>query len=115
MAERVAGPPAVADGRLLKLGVSGANAYLWTMSRKPTRPKSEPKSAPSADVAWIITRIGATPAKYVVRFYAPDEKTAIAKAIEDGVPIRNSRESWRHSCRARNLPVPADRLQLVSV
>ena len=46
--------------------------------REPTRPKSEVK-----DVAWIVTRLGATPAKYVARVYAPDEQTAIAKAIEE--------------------------------
>jgi hypothetical protein len=55
------------------------NAYLCVMSpRKPTRPKSEPK-----DVAWVVTRLGATPAKYIARVYAPDEKTAIAKAIDE--------------------------------
>jgi hypothetical protein len=68
-----------------ELGVSGPNVYLWTMSRKPTHSKSEPTSAPASppkDVAWIVTRLGATPAKYVARVYALDEKTAIAKAIE---------------------------------
>jgi hypothetical protein len=43
-----------------------------------TRRKSEPE-----DAAWIVTRLGATHAKYVARGYAPDEKTAFSKAIEE--------------------------------
>jgi len=46
--------------------------------RKPDRLKSEPQN-----VAWVITRITGTPAKYVGRVVAPDEQTAIAKAIEE--------------------------------
>ena len=56
------------------------------MSRKPTYSKSEQKSAPPSppkDVAWIVTRLGATPAKYVARVYATDENAAIAKEIEE--------------------------------
>jgi hypothetical protein len=47
--------------------------------------KSAPASPPK-DVAWIVTKLGATPAtpaKMVARVYAPDEKAAIAKAIEE--------------------------------
>jgi len=70
------------------------------MSRKPTRPKS----APSADVAWIITRIGATPAKHVARVYAPDEKTAIAKAIEEA-GITNPQLQQKLAARREKLNV----------
>jgi hypothetical protein len=55
------------------------NAYLYSMSsRQPTRRKSEPE-----DVAWVVTRLTGTPAKYVARVHAPDATTAIASAIEE--------------------------------
>jgi len=44
--------------------------------------KSAPASPPK-DVAWIVTKLGATPAKMIARVYAPDAETAIAKAIEE--------------------------------
>jgi hypothetical protein len=47
------------------------------MSLKPSRLKSEPKSA-SEDVAWIITRISATPARYLTQVYVPDTEADIA-------------------------------------
>jgi len=39
-------------------------------------------SPKAEDVAWNITRLTATPAKFIGRVYAPDEATAIARAIE---------------------------------
>ena len=55
------------------------NAYLSAMStRKLTRRKSE-----FEDDAWNITRLTGTTAEYVGRVYAPDEPTAIARAIEE--------------------------------
>jgi hypothetical protein len=41
------------------------------MSKKPTK-----------DQAWTIYRLKATPAVMLGRVYAPDEESAIAKAIE---------------------------------
>jgi len=72
--------------------------------RKPTRPKSEPKSAPSTDFAWILNRLGATPAKYIARVYAPDEKTAIAKAIEEA-GITNPQLQQKLAARREKLNV----------
>ena len=54
-------------------------------SRKPQMPAQPP--APKQDVAWTITRLTSTPAKQIGRVYAPDETTAIAKAIQEfGIP-----------------------------
>ena len=47
---------------------------------------SRQSSAPAKDVAWVVTRLGTMPAKYVVRVYAPDEKTAIARRLR-GITI----------------------------
>jgi len=50
--------------------------------RKPRRPVKASSTEPPQDVAWSITRLTATPAKSVGIVYAPDETTAIARAIE---------------------------------
>ena len=52
-----------------------------TMSPRKSQ-KSQPTSAPSADVAWTITRLTGTPAKLIGLVYAPDEATALTRAIE---------------------------------
>jgi len=44
------------------------------LPRKPTTLKN---------VAWNVTRVGGTPAKFVARVFAPDEATAIALAIKE--------------------------------
>jgi hypothetical protein len=47
------------------------------------RPRNPARAKPSEDVAWVVTRITGTPAKYVGRVYARDEQSAIAKAIAE--------------------------------
>jgi hypothetical protein len=51
--------------------------------RKPAKSvKAAAPADPPNDFAWTIIRLTSTPAKQIGRVYAPDETTAIAKAIE---------------------------------
>jgi hypothetical protein len=61
-----------------------------TFTLRP-RPKSRPKKPP--EVAWTITRITGTPAKYIGQVDAPDEHTAVAKAIEEFGMVRRMPDS----------------------
>ena len=45
--------------------------------RSPAKPTQPPK-----DVQWVISLLEATPAKQIGIVYAPDEATAMARAIE---------------------------------
>ena len=50
--------------------------------------KSSRKSAQTREVAWIVTRLTATPARYVGRVFAATAEDAIKRAIEE-FKIRN--------------------------
>src|SRR5262245_32263016 len=69
--------------------------------RKPRRPAKPSTTEPPQDVAWSITRLTATPAKSVGIVYAPDETTAIARAIEQFNPGGATVEAGRTTRVAR--------------
>ena len=54
----------------------GAGRYISLMTLKTSK-----KSAP--DCAWSIYRLRSTSAEYLGRVIAPDQDTAIAKAIDE--------------------------------
>ena len=55
--------------------------------RKPAKSVKAVPADPPNDFAWTIIRLTASPAKQIGRVFAPDETTAIAKAIDEfGIP-----------------------------
>src|SRR5262249_33714506 len=48
------------------------------MAKKTKSPRKTAR--PSRQVAWVVTKLGATPAKYIARVYAVDEAGAIKAA-----------------------------------
>jgi hypothetical protein len=74
----------------------GSGIYLTGMV--PPRKPAEP-AKPSKHVAWNIVRLTGSPAKQIGRVYAPDETTAIAKAIDEfGIPEAH----WRKLAARRS-------------
>jgi hypothetical protein len=64
------------------------------------RSKSHPKQRP--EVTWTITRITGTPAKFIGYVDAPDERAAIAKAIEE-FGIKNPEHQRRLMARRSDI------------
>ena len=72
-------------------------------SRSKTSPKESPKESPKkspgpGEVAWIVTRLTGTPARYVGRVFAANEADAIQRAIEQ-FRIRNPEMQKKLSAR----------------
>jgi hypothetical protein len=51
-------------------------------SKQPSKQSSKPSSKPG-EVAWIVTRLTGTPARYVGRVFAANEADAIQRAIDE--------------------------------
>jgi hypothetical protein len=60
--------------------------------------KQHKAARPSREVAWIITRLTATPARYVGRVFAANEADAIERAIKE-FNVRNP--AWQKRLVAR--------------
>jgi hypothetical protein len=54
------------------------------MSRPPAKkPTTEPRAAEAQQFSWAIYRLKGTPAKLLGNVEAPDEQTAINRAIDE--------------------------------
>jgi hypothetical protein len=71
-------------------------AYARVMAKKVKSPRKTAR--PTHEVAWIITRLTGTPARYVGRVLAANEADAIKRAIEE-FKIRNPEMQKRLAAR----------------
>jgi 1,2-phenylacetyl-CoA epoxidase PaaB subunit len=67
-------------------------------SAKTSAKQSSKQSSKPGEVAWIVTRLTGTPARYVGRVFAANEADAIQRAIDE-FRIRNPEMQKKLSAR----------------